>query len=268
MHLVIAPRVRIEQTRRQLAILRDEGPLNRITPPRARRTRVWFPTPYGVQVACQWPELRGLRPPKTAYDRTAVRLRAGHRLTVTETALAFLQDARRRGELCQPLDCIPKVYHPIGGGEAVIPDALLYHRRGGDGGSMLRAFVEVDRATMGPEHLAAKLPAYARLHAYVPAPPPDSAAGQPSARSPRKKNAPALPVVSPGAVRPGRHRHPPGSPPASMPCTPPPVACRRSPSAARSSPSQRRCRPAPPRALSAAPHRETVPRCRPRWASY
>jgi hypothetical protein len=33
---------------------------------------------------------------------------------------------------------------------------------------MLRAFVEVDRATMGPERLAAKVTAYARLHAYVP----------------------------------------------------------------------------------------------------
>jgi hypothetical protein len=36
---------------------------------------------------------------------------------------------------------------------------------------MLRAFVKVDRATMGPERLAAKLPAYERLHRYVPAAP-------------------------------------------------------------------------------------------------
>ncbi|MFE4424954.1 hypothetical protein ACFRMR_44650, partial [Streptomyces sp. NPDC056817] len=39
-------------------------------------------------------------------------------------------------------------------------------------GAMLRAFVEVDRATMGPERLAAKLTAYARLYHYVPAPTP------------------------------------------------------------------------------------------------
>ncbi|WP_371570325.1 hypothetical protein [Streptomyces canus] len=32
----------------------------------------------------------------------------------------------------------------------------------------LRAFVEVDRATMGPERLATKLTAYARLHSYAP----------------------------------------------------------------------------------------------------
>ncbi|WP_327188292.1 hypothetical protein [Streptomyces sp. NBC_01334] len=35
---------------------------------------------------------------------------------------------------------------------------------------MLRAFLEVDRATMGPERLASKLRAYARLHQYVPTP--------------------------------------------------------------------------------------------------
>ncbi|MFE7712308.1 replication-relaxation family protein [Streptomyces sp. NPDC057486] len=92
-----------------------------------------------------------------------------------------MQDARRRGNLCQPLDWIPEVHHPLGGGEAVIPDALLYYRSsstaddgaGGDGGSMLRAFVEVDRATMGPERLAAKRPvtAASELSWLTPGPP-------------------------------------------------------------------------------------------------
>ncbi|MFI9601475.1 replication-relaxation family protein [Streptomyces sp. NPDC052043] len=175
MHLILSPGVRIEQTRRRLTKLRTEGLIDRITLPQAGRTRVWFPTQYGVQIACEWPELRGRRPSKTVSDRTAVRLQVGHALTVTETALAFLKDARQRGELCRPLDWIPEVYHPIGSGEAVIPDALLYYRCGredGDGGAMLRAFVEVDRATMGPERLAAKLNSYARLYHYVPAPAP------------------------------------------------------------------------------------------------
>lgn len=188
MHLILSPDVRIEQTRRRLMKLRDEGLLDRVTLPQAGRTRVWFATRYGAQIAAEWRELRSRRPPRGAHDRTAVRLGVGHGLTVTETALAFLQDARRRGDLCQPLDWIPEVHHPLGGGEAVIPDALLYYQRrstggttgtdGGDdgddvrGGVMLRAFVEVDRATMGPERLAAKLTAYARLHQYVPAPPP------------------------------------------------------------------------------------------------
>ncbi|MFF0088277.1 hypothetical protein ACFYR1_53240 [Streptomyces canus] len=58
-------------------------------------------TAYGVQPASEWPELRGHRPSMTVSDPTAVRLRAGHTLTVIETALAFLEDACRRGDLCE-----------------------------------------------------------------------------------------------------------------------------------------------------------------------
>ncbi|MER5195650.1 replication-relaxation family protein [Streptomyces sp. NPDC002755] len=173
MHLILAPQVRIEQTRRRLAKLRAEGLVDRITLPQAGRSRVWFATRYGVRVASEWPELRGRRPPRLVSDPVAARLRASHTLTVTETGLQFLLDARRRGETCRPLDFLPEVHHPIGGGEAVIPDALIYYHRGsrdGDEWSMLRAFLEVDRATMGPERLAAKLRAYARLHQYVPTP--------------------------------------------------------------------------------------------------
>jgi DNA-binding MarR family transcriptional regulator len=177
MHLLIAPGVRIEQTRRRLSKLRDEGLIDRVTLPQAGRTRCWFVTRYGAQIAAQWPELRQWRPARTVSDRTAARLRLGHALMVTETGLAFVQDARKRGDVCQLLDWIPEVHHPLGGGEAVIPDALLYYRHNtdtdtGGRGVMLRAFVEVDRATMGPERLAAKLGAYARLHQYIPAPPP------------------------------------------------------------------------------------------------
>ncbi|CAM5456322.1 hypothetical protein STENM327S_08138 [Streptomyces tendae] len=132
MHLILSPDVRIEQTRRRLVKLRGEGLIDRVTLPQAGRTRVWYTTRYGAQVASEWPELRGRRPPRGAHDRTAVRLGVGHGLTVTETGLAFLQDARRRGDLCQALDWIPEVHHSLGG-EAVIPDALLYYRSHGTG---------------------------------------------------------------------------------------------------------------------------------------
>ncbi|MEU0228214.1 replication-relaxation family protein [Streptomyces sp. NPDC006284] len=55
-------------------------------------------------------------------------------LAVTETGLAFVQDARRHRNVCQPLDWNPEVHCPLGGGEAVIPDALLYYRSRGAGG--------------------------------------------------------------------------------------------------------------------------------------
>ncbi|USQ89885.1 replication-relaxation family protein (plasmid) [Streptomyces phaeoluteigriseus] len=198
-HLVCSPGVRIERSRRRLVKLRGEGLVDRITLPQAGRTRVWFPTAYGVQVASQWPELRGRRASRTVSDRTAVRLRVGHGLTVTETGLAFLHDARTRGDVCRPLDWIPEVHHPLGGGEAIIPDALLYYRRGRDGdqGVMLRAFVEVDRATMGPERLAAKLGAYAHLHSYTPQPAGrrPTAAAQGPARQEWRRSYPLFPRV-------------------------------------------------------------------------
>ncbi|WP_256725976.1 replication-relaxation family protein [Streptomyces sp. IMTB 2501] len=111
MHRVTAPEVRIEQTRRRLARLRVEGLVDRITLPHAGRTRVWFPTLYGAQLACEWPALCGRRPSRTVSDPTAVRLKASHTLIVTETAPVFLEDARRRGEVCQPLDWTPEVHH-------------------------------------------------------------------------------------------------------------------------------------------------------------
>ncbi|OIJ90423.1 hypothetical protein [Streptomyces colonosanans] len=42
---------------RRLARLRAEGLVDRITLPQAGRTRVWFPTPYVVQLASEWREM-------------------------------------------------------------------------------------------------------------------------------------------------------------------------------------------------------------------
>ncbi|MFJ3309484.1 hypothetical protein ACIPSA_41875 [Streptomyces sp. NPDC086549] len=94
--------MRIEQTRRRLAELRDEGLVDRITLPQAGRTRVWFDTLYGVNVGAEWRELRDWRPPRLIADPAAARPRVGHALTVTDTGLAFLQDARRPGDVCRP----------------------------------------------------------------------------------------------------------------------------------------------------------------------
>ncbi|MEN1882163.1 replication-relaxation family protein [Streptomyces mirabilis] len=184
MHRVIAPAVRIEQTRRRLAGLRTEGLVDRITLPQAGRTRVWFPTRYGAQLASEWPEMRGHRPPGTVSDPTAVRLKVGPTLTVTETALAFLEDARRHGDLCRPLDWLTEVHHPIGSGEAVIPDALLYYKRrpaDDDNGAMLRAFEKSTGPPWAPNASPPNCPRTGASTATCPRS--GGAAGRPSARS-------------------------------------------------------------------------------------
>ncbi|MGW4659999.1 replication-relaxation family protein [Streptomyces sp. NPDC004279] len=173
-HLMISPTVRIEQTRRRLVKLRTEGLIDRVTLPQAGRTRVWFVTHYGAEVASRWPELRDWRPPRLAADRTAARLRVGHALVVTETALAFVQDARRHGDVCQPLDWIPEVYHSPLTRERRGPHtrcpAVLPTPGQGQGWVVNAAGVRGGRpGHHGPERLAAKISAYERLYRHVPA---------------------------------------------------------------------------------------------------
>jgi hypothetical protein len=88
---------------------------------------------------------------------------------VVRAHLAFVIDARRRGDEHGPLDWTPEVSHPLNDGEKVITDAVLHYTpiRPGQR-TTLRTFIEVDRATMGSERLATKLIDYARLWAYEP----------------------------------------------------------------------------------------------------
>ncbi|MFH8471008.1 hypothetical protein [Streptomyces sp. NPDC017991] len=56
LHLLTAPQMRIEQTRRRPMKLRGEGLVDRVTLAQAGRTRVWFATGYGAR-----------RPPGRSY---------------------------------------------------------------------------------------------------------------------------------------------------------------------------------------------------------
>ncbi|MFI6662283.1 replication-relaxation family protein [Streptomyces sp. NPDC050523] len=150
--------------------LREQGLANYVVLPQSHRTRAWFLTPDGARLTRHWPALRG-RPPYPITSATAASLRTPHTLTVLRTHLAFAADARRRGDEHGPWDWTPEVSHAIGDGERVTADAVLHYTAiTGDERRKLRAFIEVDRATMSSERLAVKLIDYARLWTYQPQP--------------------------------------------------------------------------------------------------
>jgi hypothetical protein len=153
-----------------LKTLREQGLADYVVLPQSHRTRAWFLTPDGARLTRDLPALHG-RLPYPITSATAASLRTPHTLTVLRTHLAFAADARRRDDEHGPWDCTPEVSHAIGEGERVTADAVLHYTAiNGDERRKLRAFLEVDRATMSSERLAVKLIAYARLWAYQPQP--------------------------------------------------------------------------------------------------
>ncbi|WP_435224298.1 replication-relaxation family protein [Streptomyces sp. Tue6028] len=171
LHVLLRPDRTRQSVSQQLNTLRRERLVDFAVLPQAYRTRVWYLTPKAARLTRDWPALRG-RPPYPITSGSAASLKTPHTLTVLRTHLAFVADARRRGDEHGHLDWTPEVFHMIGDGERVVADAVMHytvtsgehseHRR------KLRAFIEVDRTTMSSERLAAKLIEYARLWSYEP----------------------------------------------------------------------------------------------------
>ncbi|MBA4866216.1 replication-relaxation family protein [Streptomyces sp. PSKA54] len=150
--------------------LRRHGLVDYTVLPRSNRSRAWYLTSEGARLTRDLPALRG-RPPYPITSATAASLKTPHTLTVLRTHLAFVADARRRGDEHGHLDWTPEVSHPLSDGEKIITDAVMHYTLiGADHRTKLRAFLEVDRATMGSERLASKLIEYARLWSYEPQP--------------------------------------------------------------------------------------------------
>ncbi|MER5386389.1 replication-relaxation family protein [Streptomyces sp. NPDC002688] len=168
LHVLLRPDRTRQSVSQQLNTLRREHLVDFSVLPQAYRTRVWYLTPKAARLTRDWPALRG-RPPYPITSGSAASLKTPHTLTVLRTHLAFIADARRRGDEHGHLDWTPEVFHAIGDGERVVADAVMHytvtsseHRR------KLRAFIEVDRTTMSSERLAVKLIEYARLWSYEP----------------------------------------------------------------------------------------------------
>jgi hypothetical protein len=170
LHDLLRPDAARQTVSTPLNKLRREGLVDYTVLPRSNRSRAWFLTGDGARLVRDFPALRG-RPPYPITSATAASLKTPHTLTVVRTHLAFVADARKRGDEHGHLDWTPEVSHPLSDGEKIITDAVMHYTLiGDDQRTKLRAFVEVDRATMGSERLASKLIEYARLWSYEPQP--------------------------------------------------------------------------------------------------
>lgn len=152
---------------------------------------LWYATAFGAETVEAGREL-----PARAYritSQAAASALQEHTLATNETALAFVEHARRLGDECGPLGWDLEVAHRVRDGNGrhsdetwLTPDAVLHYTRTttdeqGDERRLLTFFLEIDRATMSIHRLAAKLHAYARYAAYIPQPAPGARARQPAA---------------------------------------------------------------------------------------
>ncbi|WP_329046848.1 replication-relaxation family protein [Streptomyces sp. NBC_01422] len=172
LHRMLGPSKPRSGTSESLNALRGDKLISYAVLPRSRGTRLWFLTPRGAQVATLWPELRGrsVVPPGNATEAS---LRAPHTLAGVRAHLAFLDDARARGDEYGALDWVPEIAHRLpdtGGEDRLIADAVMHYTASSPRRLQYRSFVEIDRATMSSERLASKLISYARFHDYTPQP--------------------------------------------------------------------------------------------------
>jgi len=157
----------------RLRKLREAGLVDHVTEYFPGRMRTWFLTDAGRAVAGAFDELNDRSSPPQNFNDTTARLLTPHTHEVLQAHIAFLQDARRRGDDYGILDWAPEIYHRISDrtNDAVKADALMRYTLNTPGSrDHLRAFVELDRCTMSSEKLTSKLTSYARFYELTPIP--------------------------------------------------------------------------------------------------
>jgi hypothetical protein len=128
--------------------------------------RLWFATEAGVQAAVEVGALR--RPPRIFEAREIVGPLRAHTFAVNEAAISFLKAAREEGDDFGPLGWRHEVGHPLTRparrGRTVIADAVLTYVRTAEAKFYVdHRFLELDRATLAVDGMAAELARYADL---------------------------------------------------------------------------------------------------------
>ena len=151
---------------RLLARLRAAGLADYVEADHARR-RLWHATEPGARLVREAGALEG--EPAPGAELAAGPL-AAHTLAVNEAAICFLAAAAERGDDFGPLAWRHEVFHPISRGRgrrrrSLVADAVFtYLRQDGAEIAIEQRFLELDRATLSVDRLAAELARYAELY--------------------------------------------------------------------------------------------------------
>lgn len=133
--------------------------------------KLWYITEPGAEAVETIPSRAEQRRKLVSREQAAGPLQQ-HTLAVNHVGVAFVQAARERGDECGPLAWRHEIAHPLAPlpgrhtPEQLIADALLTYQRNEPTGRITfhYRFIELDRATMPVNDLAAKLARYAALY--------------------------------------------------------------------------------------------------------
>ena len=152
---------------RLLARLGEADLAGYVQSPRSHR-RLWHVTELGARLAREAGVLDG-EPRLIGAEEAAGPLQA-HTLAVNDTAICFLEEARKRSDEFGPFAWRHEVSHRLSRGRGrrrrmLIADAVFtYLRLAEDGVAIEQRFLEIDRATLSVDRLAAELARYAELY--------------------------------------------------------------------------------------------------------
>lgn len=131
------------------------------------RRRLWHSTERGARLT---QKVGALEADPPAGAEIAAGPLAAHTLAVNEAAICFLAAAAERDDDFGPLAWRHEVFHPISRRRgrrrrALVADAVFtYLRQDGSEIAIEQRFLEVDRATLSTDRLAAELARYAELY--------------------------------------------------------------------------------------------------------
>jgi hypothetical protein len=130
--------------------------------------RLWFVTEAGVRQAVEAGALK--QEPRLFRAAEVAGPLQAHTVAVNDAAICFLVAARQRGDEFGPFSWHHEVPHPLSRGRGrrrrtLFADAVLTYLRLTDEEVVIeQRFLELDRATMSVDRLAAELGRYARLY--------------------------------------------------------------------------------------------------------